>query len=159
MSSINIGLASDAREGVLRILAALLADEMVLYVKTRNFHWNVSGMHFHQLHAMFESQYDALAETIDQVAERIRALGGHAPGAMSEFTRSARLREHTATPPAARDMVAALAADHETLVRQLRADLAACAEKHGDAGTSDFLTGLMESHEKTAWMLRATATD
>lgn len=153
--SINIGIGESQRKAVSRILAATLADASVLYVKTRNFHWNVTGPHFNDLHKLLESQYDALAESIDEIAERIRALGEVSPGSMAQFLQLARIKEHTGAPPAWRDMLAALLADHEAIIRTLRSDLDACATQHGDAGTQDFLTGLMESHEKTAWMLRA----
>lgn len=150
----NIGLSSKTRSQTVALLSRLLADEHVLYVKTRNFHWNVTGPHFSPLHALFEEHYTALAETIDEIAERIRALGEIAPGSMKEFLKLARLGELPGATLAADKMLAALLADHEAVVRQLRADIGATA-KLGDEGTTDFLTGLMESHEKTAWMLRA----
>lgn len=151
----NIGLTSDQRKGVGGILSALLADQHVLYVKTRNYHWNVTGPHFHDLHTFLEAQYDQLAESIDEVAERIRSLGGVAPGAMADFLKLARLKESVGSPPDWRTMLGNLLADHEATIRQLRGDVERCAAEFGDAGTQDFLTGLMESHEKTAWMLRA----
>jgi starvation-inducible DNA-binding protein len=152
---INIGLESNERDGVVALLQHNLADLHVLYIKTRNFHWNVVGPRFSQLHSFFETQYDALEEAIDAVAERIRALGGVAPGSMAEYLKLARLSESTGAPPNADGMIAALLADHEAVIRQLRADLDTANEKYHDTGTSDFLTGLMEDHEKTAWMLRA----
>ncbi|MET0262963.1 MAG: DNA starvation/stationary phase protection protein [Rariglobus sp.] len=150
----NIGLSSKALESVVGALAVILADEHVLYVKTRNFHWNVTGPHFGPLHALFEKQYDELAETIDEIAERIRALGGTAPGSMAAFLKLARLSEHTGKTPKASAMIEALLADHEAIVTALRKAIE-LADKHGDEGTADFLTGILESHEKTAWMLRA----
>jgi starvation-inducible DNA-binding protein len=150
----NLGLSSKAREAVIEALSVLLADEHVLYVKTRNFHWNVTGAHFGPLHALFEGQYDALAESIDEIAERIRALAGIAPGSMAEFLKLARLVENSGKPPKDIEMIARLLADHESIIRSLRTAIA-LAGKHGDEGTADFLTGLMEAHEKTAWMLRA----
>lgn len=150
----NLGLSSKARESVIDALAILLADEHVLYVKSRNFHWNVTGPHFGALHALFERQYDALAETIDEIAERIRSLGGIAPGSMAAFLKLARLAEDTGKPPKDSEMIAALLADHETLIHELRGTIE-LAGKHGDEGTADFLTGILEAHEKTAWMLRA----
>jgi len=151
----NIGIADDRRDGVLRILAALLADEYVLYTKTRNYHWNVVGPQFNDLHKFFESQYDALNDVVDEVAERSRTLGGPAIGTLAEMLDHARLKEHPKQYPDAKQMLANLVADHEALVRTLRGDLAAAMDKFGDAGTSDFLTGLMEKHEKMAWMLRS----
>jgi len=151
----KIGIPDDKRAGVVSLLTGLLADEYVLYTKTRNYHWNVTGPHFNDLHRLFEVQYDALAETVDEVAERIRTLGAPAPGTLAEFAKQTRLREHPGESPDARTMLANLLADHEALAHTLRDDLETAAGA-GDAGTSDFLTGLLEKHEKTAWMLRAT---
>lgn len=152
--SINIGLTVDQRNGVIELLNSLLADEYILYTKTRNYHWNVIGMHFNDLHKFFESQYEILDGIIDEVAERTRALGGQALGTLTEFSQTARLSEHPGSHPPAFTMLSNLLADHETIVRQLRIDLETCNQHH-DAGTSDFLTGLMEQHEKMAWMLRS----
>ncbi len=150
----NIGIPDGDRQAVVAILNTLLADEFLLYVKTRNYHWNVVGPQFHDLHKFFEAQYEKLDEVIDEVAERARSLGGRAYGTLEEFRKAARLKEDPGAVPAARDMIAALLADHETVIRALRTDLETAVKK-GDAGTSDFLTGLMEDHEKIAWMLRA----
>ena len=151
----NVGLSQKQRQGVVDILSPLLADEYLLYTKTRNHHWNVVGPQFNDLHKFFEAQYEALDEVIDEVAERARALGGRAVGTLAEFLKLARLKEHPGRQLAARDMLRDLLVDHETLVRILRRDLDVVMARHGDAGTSDFLTGLMERHEKTAWMLRS----
>lgn len=151
----NIGITDQNRRAVADMLNRLLADEYVLYTKTRNYHWNVVGPQFAQLHAFFEQQYEKLDDIVDDVAERVRALGHPALGTLTEFGQRRRLEERPGVALDADGMVAALLADHETLVRQLREDLAACAETYGDAGTADFLTGLMETHEKMAWMLRA----
>ena len=150
-----IGLSDASRNGVLKLLAPLLADEYVLYTKTRNYHWNVVGPHFHDLHKFFEGQYEELDDFVDDVAERIRQLGGKSPGTLAEFTKAARIKERPGQRPNARAMLTALLADHEAVIKTLRADLAIAMDKLGDAGTSDFLTGLMEKHEKMAWMLRA----
>ena len=151
----NIALADKQRDGVVQILNTLLSDEYVLYTKSRNYHWNVTGPQFNDLHKFFESQYEALNDIVDDVAERARSLGGNSLGTLREFVQHTRLKEHAAQYPSARDMLSSLLADHEALVRSLRVDLETCGEKHHDAGTSDFLTGLMEKHEKMAWMLRA----
>ncbi len=151
----RIGMADDMRRGVVEILSTLLADEYVLYTKTRNYHWNVVGMQFNDLHKFFEAQYEALDEVIDEVAERARSLGGRALGTLAEFSERTRLKEEPKKTPDAKQMLANLLADHETLVRELRADVQTAMDKFGDAGTSDFLTGLMEKHEKMAWMLRS----
>jgi starvation-inducible DNA-binding protein len=153
--ALNIGLGARQRQAVVEILSGLLADEFLLYAKTRNFHWNVVGPQFNDLHRFFEAQYEALDEVIDEVAERARALGGRALGTLAEFQKHARLREEPGRVPPAREMLSTLLADHEALIQTLRQDLEAAATRHGDAGTSDFLTGLMERHEKMAWMLRS----
>jgi len=150
----NLGLSGKARDAVLAELGRLLADEHVLYVKTRNFHWNVTGPHFGPLHGLFETQYDEIAGTIDEVAERVRMLGGVAPGSMKEFLKLARIDEQPGGRLEAEKMIAALLSDHEALIRGLR-EAIRVAERAGDAGTEDFLTGVLEAHEKKAWMLRA----
>lgn len=152
---INIGLEANERDGVVALLQHNLADLHVLYIKTRNFHWNVTGPHFTELHKLYESQYTQLAEAIDSTAERIRSLGAVAPGTMSEYLAHARLSESKGKPPKANEMTAQLLADHETVIRQLREDIDTVDGDLGDAGTADFLTGLMQDHEKTAWFLRA----
>lgn len=154
----NIGIAEMSREAVAGILNTLLSDEYVLYTKTRNFHWNVMGPHFHDLHKLFEAQYEELDGTIDEIAERARAVGGVASGSLAEFLRQTRLAEQSPGELDAKAMAANLLDDHEAIIRSLREDLKTC-EKHHDAGTADFLTGLMEKHEKTAWMLRATVAE
>jgi len=153
----NIGIGDDHRHSVIEILNTLLADEYLLYTKTRNYHWNVVGPQFNDLHKFFEAQYEALDDVVDDVAERARSLDGHALGTLSEFGKRARLKERPGESPDAKGMLADLLGDHEALIRQLRADLATTMDKDSDAGTSDFLTGLMEKHEKMAWMLRAFA--
>lgn len=151
----NIGLSDKQRAGVVEILNTLLADEYVLYTKTRNYHWNVVGPRFNELHRFFQEQYEALDEVVDEVAERVRALGGEALGTLTEFLKRTRLKEHPGKSPEARAMLANLLEDHEAIIRHLRADLETCAEKYRDMGTNDFLTELMQRHEKMAWMLRA----
>jgi starvation-inducible DNA-binding protein len=150
----NIGLSEEQRTAVVKILNTLLSDEYVLYTKTRNYHWNVLGPQFNDLHKFFEEQYTELNHVADDTAERARSLGGWAFGTLQEFVQHARLKEHPGKYPQAREMIANLLADHETIIRQLRVDLET-AEKHHDMGTNDFLTGLMEKHEKMAGMLSA----
>lgn len=151
----NIDLSEEQRGGVVKILNALLSDEYLLYTKTRNYHWNVTGPQFHDLHKFFEEQYTELNEIVDEVAERGRSLDGWALGTMDEFSQHTRLKEHPGQYPKACEMIANLLGDHEAVIRQLRSDLEICADKYHDMGTNDFLTGLMEQHEKMAWMLRA----
>ncbi|HXG17384.1 MAG TPA: Dps family protein [Calidithermus sp.] len=153
----NIGIADTDRAAVAELLNALLADEFLLYVKTRNYHWHVTGPQFNDLHRFFQAQYETLDEVVDEVAERVRTLGGRALGTLAEFAQHARLKERPGDPPDARGMLADLLADHEALVRQLRVDQETASQR-GDAGTNDFLVGLMEKHEKMAWMLRAFLT-
>ncbi|MCI0454415.1 MAG: DNA starvation/stationary phase protection protein [Candidatus Dadabacteria bacterium] len=151
----NIGLSDKQREGVVKILSTLLSDEYLLYTKTRNCHWNVVGPHFNDLHKFFESQYEELDEIVDNVAERIRSLGWFSIATLEEFLRHTKLKEEPGQYPDAHGMILKLLVDHETIIRNLRVDLEVCADKHHDIGTNDFLTGLMEKHEKMAWMLRA----
>jgi starvation-inducible DNA-binding protein len=151
----NIGLLDEHRDGVAKILNALLSDEYLLYTKTRNYHWNVLGPQFNDLHKFFEEQYNDLNEIVDDVAERARSLGGWALGTLAEFSQNTRLKEHPGHYPKARDMLANLLKDHEAIIQTLRVDLERCADQYKDMGTNDFLTGLMEKHEKMAWMLRA----
>jgi starvation-inducible DNA-binding protein len=127
----------------------------VLYTKTRNYHWNVVSPRFNDLHKFFEAQYEQLEGTVDEVAERVRFLGGRAAGTLTEFLELARLKESPGRHPDAQEMIADLLADHEAVIRALRTDLQIADEKFRDIGTNDFLTGLLQSHEKTAWMLRS----
>ncbi|HTL47572.1 MAG TPA: DNA starvation/stationary phase protection protein [Verrucomicrobiae bacterium] len=151
----DIGLQGKNREGSVEILNKLLADEYVLYTKTRNYHWNVVGPDFSELHKFFEAQYEELDEIIDETAERARALGGLAFGTLKEFLKATRLSEAPGEQPSAKTMIDNLLKDHEAVIQQLRGDVQTTGEKYGDMGTQDFLTGLMEQHEKMAWMLRS----
>lgn len=151
----EIGLLDKNRDAVVKILNTTLADEMVLLVKTRNYHWNVTGPQFNDLHKFLDGQYGELNEIVDEVAERARSLGGMAMGTMGEFQKQSRLKEHPSQHPSAKSMLSNLLNDHESIIRTMRADLQICQDTHGDAGTADFLTGLMEQHEKMAWMLRS----
>lgn len=154
-AKIDIGISEDNRQAVANILNHLLADEFVLYTKTRKFHWNVKGIHFHDLHLFFESQYKELAEMMDEVAERIRKLGHYSLGTLQQFLDETNLLEHTDDGSSAEIMIEALLEDHETIIRELRKAIDPIQEKHKDAGTADFLTGLLEQHESMAWMLRS----
>ncbi len=151
----NIAIDERNRAAVGEILNRALADESVLYTKTRNYHWNVTGRLFYSLHKLLEEQYTALAESIDEVAERARILGVPAIGTMQEFLKVATLKEKPGDHPDAETMIRNLVADHEQIIRNLRGFVDATAEKHHDTGTSDFLTAKMEEHEKMAWMLRS----
>ena len=150
----EIGITGKHLHKSIAILSPILADEMVLYIKTRKFHWNVFGESFMELHKLFEGQYSELEETIDAVAERISKLGGKTIGTMKEFSDLTRLKETPDVYPVQKAMIKELLGDHETVIIQLRKDIEVCNEKDKDAGTADFLTGLMEQHETTAWKLR-----
>jgi len=133
----------------------LLADEYVLYATTRDYHWNVTGPEFRSLHLQFEEQYGQVAQWIDDVAERARAIGVSAQGNWAALTKAARTSADPGAGLPAEHMLSELLALHEDLVVQLRTDSETCLTRFKDAGTADFLTGLMEKHEKAAWMLRA----
>ncbi len=151
----NIGLNDEARLEVGQLLNLLLADEFVLYATTRDYHWNVTGPEFPSLHLQFEGQFLQLAEWVDEVAERARAIGAGARGNWAELTKAARTSADPGIDLPAEHMLSELLALHEEMIVQLRSDSEACAKRFKDAGTADFLTGLMERHEKIAWMLRA----
>lgn len=136
------------------LLSAILADEMVLYIKTRKFHWNVSGNSFMELHELFEEQYNQLEETVDAVAERISKLGGKTIGTMNEFITNSRLKESPDQYPEQKEMIEQLLEDHETVIKELRKDILKSSESSSDAGTVDFLTAILEEHETNAWILR-----
>jgi starvation-inducible DNA-binding protein len=150
----NIGIAEEHLQAVGLALNTLLADEYVLYTKTRNYHWNVEGDGFHAMHKFYEEQYEELDDIIDEVAERVRALGHYAEGRLADFLKLARLTEQATTSDRSAQLKNLLE-DHETIIRGLRSDIVKFADTHKDLGTSDFVTGLMERHEKMAWMLRA----
>ncbi len=151
----NIGIGEKERMEVVKILNRNLSDLYVLLTKTRNYHWNVVGPRFNDLHKFFDEQYEQLNEAIDEVAERVRSLGGKTVATLKEFSRLTRLEEQPGKYPPADRMLARLLEDHEQVIRTLRQDVDDTNEKYHDVGTSDFLTGLMESHEKMAWMLRS----
>ena len=151
----DVDLSEEQRAAVVKILNALLSDEYLLYTKTQNYQWNLTGPQFRDLHKLFEEQYIELSEIVHQVAERGRALDGWTFGTMNEFSQHAKLKERPGRYPRAREMIANLLGDHEAVIRQLRGNLETCADKCRDMGTHDFLTDLMEQHEKMAWMLRA----
>lgn len=154
LNDLETGLNTDERTRLVNLLNTLLADEHVLYTKTRNYHWNVTGIHFSTLHELFEQQYDALKLMADEIAERTRKLGGFAIGSMRAFARHTRLEEAPDTQITADVMISDLLEDHEQLVRTLREDIDRSSTL-GDEGTADLLTGIMRQHESMAWMLRS----
>jgi starvation-inducible DNA-binding protein len=150
---IDIGIAEDARKSIVASLERVLADTYTLYLKTHNFHWNVTGPQFNDLHAMFMAQYTEMWAAVDLVAERIRALGSFAPGSYREFSKLSSIAE-AETVPKAMDMVRQLVDGHEAVIRTARAALKP-AEAANDQSTLDLLTQRLQVHEKTAWMLRS----
>ncbi|MGJ8731491.1 Dps family protein [Cellulophaga fucicola] len=151
----NIGITEENRQAVVNELAKLLADEYVLYTKTRNAHWNVEGVDFYDKHKFFEGQYEELAQTIDSVAERIRTLGHYAPATLKDFLNLTHLTEKNRNDNSPLGFIKELLEDHETICYNLRENIVPFADTYKDQGTSDFITGLLQEHEKTAWFLRS----
>lgn len=149
----NIGLTQKNLDVSINVFSVLLADEVVLYTKTRKFHWNVSGNSFLELHRLFEEDYKVLEINIDEIAERISKLGGKTIGTMQEFLDKTNLKESPNVYPNQKEMIAELLSDHETIIKSLRENIEKC-ETANDAGSADFLTGLLTQHEKISWVLR-----
>jgi starvation-inducible DNA-binding protein len=150
----KIGISSENLAQVAHALNVIQADEYILYTKTRNAHWNVEGPDFHTKHLFFESQYEQLDEIMDSVAERIRSLGHYAPATLKSFLALTHFSEVLHNQNDSRGFITELLNDHESLIIHLRESITAFADLK-DLGTSDFVTGLMETHEKMAWMLRS----
>ena len=150
---VNIGISDKDRRKISEGLSRLLADTYTLYLKTHNFHWNVTGPMFNTLHLMFETQYTELATAVDAIAERIRALGEFAPGSYREFGKLSSIPEAEGVP-SAEDMIRQLVEGQEAVVRTARAIFPA-VDAANDEPTADLLTQRMQIHEKTAWMLRS----
>jgi len=151
---VNIGISDKNRQAVAMALNQLLADEHILYNKTRNYHWSIEGPSFMEFHKLYEAQYDMLAESIDEIAERIRTIGHFAEGRLKEIVKLATLDEPEA-PTSQEQQIQNLEADHETMIMKLRKLIKDFDEKYKDIGSSDFVTGLLRQHEKMAWMLRS----
>ena len=150
---IDIGIPEKDRKAIAAGLSKLAADNFTLYLKTHNFHWNVTGPMFQTLHLMFETQYNELWLASDAIAERIRALGFPAPGSYSEFAKLTVIKDYKGVPKAV-DMIKELVSGNEATVRTARA-LFPLVDKAGDEATADLLTQRIQIHEKTAWMLRS----
>lgn len=150
----NIGLSAKNIAGLADLLTAVLSDAMILYVKTRKFHWNVSGNSFVELHELFESQYKQLEQSIDEIAERINKLGEKTPGTMQEFLDKGSLKESPGKYPSQQEMLKELLKDNEAVIVKLRKGIDESEEKFSDKGTADFLTDLLRAHETAAWKLR-----
>ena len=152
-NKIDIGISEKDRAAIAKGLSHLLADTYTLYLKTHNFHWNVTGPMFNTLHLMFEAQYTELALAVDLIAERIRALGFPAPGSYSQYAKLSSIAEETTVPPA-EDMIKQLVDGQEAVVRTAR-KVFPTVDKANDEPTADLLTQRMQTHEKNAWMLRS----
>ncbi len=150
----NIGISDKDRAAISAGLSKLLADTYTLYLTTHNFHWNVTGPMFNTLHLMFMEQYTELWNAVDPIAERIRSLGHPAPGSYAAFSALASIKDAPTEPPKAMDMVMILKEGHEAVARTARS-VFPLADKAGDEPTADLLTQRMQTHEKTAWMLRS----
>ena len=151
----KIGIKKENLKAVSEILGKSLADEFLLYTKTRNAHWNIEGPDFHAMHKFFEDQYEQLDETMDDIAERIRALGHYAPATLASFLSLTHLSEKSRGKNDSQGFIKELLSDHEAIIIRLRENINKIGNDYQDLGTSDFITGLMEIHEKMAWMLRA----
>ena len=151
---VNIGISEKNRAAVAMSLNQLLADEHILYNKTRNYHWSIEGPSFMEFHKLYEAQYKVLAESIDQIAERIRTIGHFAEGRLKEIIKLATLDEPEAPTDQAKQ-IENLETDHETMIVKIRKLINDFDEKYKDIGSSDFVTGLLKEHEKMAWMLRS----
>ncbi|MBF4466317.1 Dps family protein [Flavobacterium sp. LC2016-12] len=151
----NIGIKQESITKVVDVLTKVLADEFVLYTKTKKAHWNVEGPDFYNKHIFFEQQYEALDEIVDNVAERIRTLGHYAPATLKEYLALTHLTEESREKNDSTGYIKELLADHESILIHLRENINNFSTELHDAGTSDYITGLLENHEKMAWMLRA----
>lgn len=151
--NIDIGISQSHREEIAQGLSRLLADTYTLYLKTHNFHWNVTGPMFQTLHLMFETQYNELALAVDLIAERIRSLGFPAPGTYKQYAALSSIKEVEGVPKA-QEMIQLLVSGQEAVVRTARSLFPAVEAAHDEA-TADLLTQRIQLHEKTAWMLRS----
>jgi starvation-inducible DNA-binding protein len=152
---INIGISEENRQKVAAELSKFLADEYVLFTKTKEAHWNVEGIDFYDKHKLFDEQAEQLSGIIDSVAERIRTLGSPVPSTLKAFLELTHLTENKLLNKDSRTFISELLIAHETIINHLRENIDLFANEYGDFGTSDFITSLMQEHEKTAWILRA----
>jgi starvation-inducible DNA-binding protein len=150
----NIGIKDEDLQAIALFLNTLLADEFVLYTKTRNYHWNITGDNFIELHKLYEKQYEELEEIIDLVAERVRYLGHNAEGRLKDFLKITHLDEPDYTSEQ-KTQFNNLLQDHESIIISIRKAIPKIQDDYNDAGTTDFITGVMEQHEKLAWFLRS----
>jgi starvation-inducible DNA-binding protein len=150
----NIGITEENLKSVSLILNIILSDEYVLYTKTRNYHWNVEGDNFIELHKLYQEQYEEIEEMIDMVAERIRFLGHYPEGRLKDFIKTTHLIEQEYTTDQ-KQQLKNLLDDHESIIINIRKEIQRVNEKYEDQGTADFITGIMEQHEKMAWFIRS----
>jgi len=150
-----IGITDANRLAIATELSKILADETILYNKTKNAHWNIEGEDFYEKHKFFESQFGELDEIIDNVAERIRTIGHYAPGTLKAYLGLTHLTEETRAENNSQGFIKELLKDHESIIIFLRENIKSFGAEHHDLGTSDFITGLVEKHEKMSWFLRA----
>jgi starvation-inducible DNA-binding protein len=151
----KIGIEQGHLQEVATTLNRILADEFLLYIKSRNAHWNVEGNDFYAKHKFFENQYEELDEIIDDIAERIRALGHFPVASLKKILKLTHLTDESSEENDSADFIKDLLSDHEQVIMELRRNINTIATDLHDLGTSDFINGLMEKHEKMAWMLRA----
>jgi len=151
----EIGIIDANRQAVAIVLAKILADETVLYIKTKNAHWNIEGADFYDKHKFFETQFGQLDEVIDSVAERILSIGHFAPASLKSYLSLTHLSEQTSQKNDSQGFIKELLNDHESIITFLREHIKSFANDFHDLGSSDFVTGLMEIHEKMAWFLRS----
>jgi starvation-inducible DNA-binding protein len=151
---IDTGIPRENLKKIANILNDDLADEYVLLTKTRNYHWNVEDPRFNDLHKFFEEQYVLISASIDEIAERVRAVGGKTRATLKEFINSSQIGEDVGSYPEADTMLGNLLSDHETIIKTLRKNVKECQDLNDEA-TANFLTEKMEEHEKMAWMLRS----
>ncbi|NRS87807.1 starvation-inducible DNA-binding protein [Flavobacterium sp. 7E] len=151
----KIGIKEENLLSIAKVLSIILADEVVLYTKTKKAHWNIEGIDFYNKHLFFQQQYEQLDELVDSIAERIRMLGHYAPASLKEYLELTQLTEQSREKNDSTGFCNDLLQDHETIIIYLRENIDPIATHFKDVGTSDFATGLLEAHEKMAWMLRA----
>lgn len=155
MKKANIGISDKNREALAEQLSKILADEFLLYSKTLNAHWNIEGPDFHTAHVYLETLYNKQQKIVDTVAERIRAIGHYAPGQLSKYLELTHLSEKSLDKNDSKSLFAELLEDHESIIIFLRENIRPTADKFKAEDISDYITGLLEYHEKTAWMLRS----
>ncbi|KOY84436.1 Dps family ferritin [bacterium 336/3] len=154
----EIGITDTNRQTVAQELSKILADENILYMKTKNAHWNIEGTDFYDKHKLFEIQFQELDGFIDKVAERIRSIGHYAPATLKSYLALTHLTEQSKQINSSEGFIKALLTDHESIIIYLRKNIKRFTEEFHDLGTSDFITSLIEEHEKMAWILRSHLT-